>query len=103
MVLTLPQETSKPNVPLSDMIISMSVRARLFVYSFITTGLVGMGLVFAHWRSADTTRFAILLILGALGSRIKFRLPRAQGNVTAGMVVVLMAIVELSPSEAMAI
>ena len=81
----------------------MSDRARLFVYSFSTIGIVGMWLVFAQWRSADPARFVILLVLGALGSRIKFKIPRAQSTVTAGMVVVLIAIVELSPAEAMAI
>ena len=81
----------------------MSFRARLFAFSFIAVGLVAMALVLGHWHSTDLPRFCVLMLLEILGSRMKFRIPRANGTVTAGMIVMLIAIVELSPSEALAI
>lgn len=52
-----------------------------------------------QWHCTDYPRFFTLLLFGIVASQIKFRVPGFNGTVTAGLLVVLICILELSPGE----
>ncbi len=77
----------------------MSRGAKIFFYSMTVVGSVLCLLSLVHWHSADYPRFVTLLVFGMAASQVKFRVPGFRGTVTAGLLVVLICILELSPGE----
>jgi putative nucleotidyltransferase with HDIG domain len=77
----------------------MSRGAKIFFCSMTVVGSALCMLSLVHWRSADYPRFVTLLLFGIAASQVKFRVPGFSGTVTAGLLVVLICILELSPGE----
>ena len=74
--------------------------ARLFVAGVVTAGLVLLSATMIQWRCADAARFGAYLGLAVLASTLKVRFPGMKGCISVNFVVLLVAIAELSFSEA---
>ena len=74
--------------------------AKLYIAGVITVGIASLAYAFGHLALRDGTRFLGFAAVAVAGSMFKVRLPRMKGTVSAGFVVLLAAIAELSFSEA---
>ncbi len=72
------------------------------VFAAIITGLGAMLFVLAviHWESRDQARFAVFSAVGIAASFPRVSLPGIRGTISAGIVMVLAAVADLSLSEA---
>jgi putative nucleotidyltransferase with HDIG domain len=77
----------------------MSRGAKIFFYSMTVMGSILCVLSLVHWHCADYPRFVTLLLFGIAASQVKFRVPGFTGTVTAGLLVILICILELTPGE----
>jgi putative nucleotidyltransferase with HDIG domain len=77
----------------------MSRGAKIFFYSMTVMGSILCMLSLIHWHCADYPRFVTLLLFGIAASQVKFRVPGFTGTVTAGLLVILICILELTPGE----
>ncbi len=74
--------------------------ARLYIFSVLAAGLIPLVAAALQWQSRDPLRFACYLALAAAASTLKVRLPRVKSTVSMNFVLLLVAIAELSFSEA---
>jgi hypothetical protein len=79
---------------------SLPVAAKMYVFGVIAAGLVLFGWAGFEWFSADVLRFAGFLALVVVASMFKVRLPGLRGTISVNFVVMLVAIAQLSLSEA---
>ncbi|MFN7923908.1 MAG: hypothetical protein U0Q16_27650 [Bryobacteraceae bacterium] len=77
----------------------MPIQARIFVGSVITAGIVAGALSAAYWQSANPAQLGLFLLLAAVASAFKVRIPGMHGTITPGFVFVLLGATELSRPE----
>ena len=77
----------------------MPNKARLYIDSTITVGILVLATAALAWRPADLARYASYFALGLVASTFKVRLARIRGTISGGFLFVLIAIAEFSFSE----
>ena len=82
----------------------MPTRAKLLIFPWIVTGL-GLLVAAIAWdfRFPEPARFATCLVLALLGSTLKVRLPRMQGTFSISFVLALIAIAQMTLTEALVV
>jgi hypothetical protein len=80
----------------------MPKKAKLLVYPWITAG-IGLLAACLAWdfRFPEPARFVTCLALAVLGSTFKIRLPRMQGTLSISFVLALIAIAQMTLTEAL--
>jgi hypothetical protein len=82
----------------------MPTKAKLLIFPWI---VAGMGLLVAtvawDFRFPEPARFVTCLALALLGSTFKIRLPRMQGTLSINFVLVLIAIAQMTLTEALVV
>jgi hypothetical protein len=80
----------------------MTTKAKLLIFPWI---VAGMGLLVAtvagDFRFPEPSRFVTCLALAMLGSTFKIRLPRMQGTISINFVIVLIAMAQMTLTEAL--
>jgi hypothetical protein len=79
---------------------SLPAPAKLYVFGVIAAGLALFAAAGFEWFSADVLRFGGFLALIVVASMFKVRLPGLRGTISVNFVVMLVAIAQLSLSEA---
>ena len=74
--------------------------AKAYVFAVIGAGLILFGFAGFQWHSQDAMRFAGFLVLTVAASTFKVRLPGMRGTISVNFVLMLVAISQLSLSEA---
>jgi hypothetical protein len=82
---------------------ALPLRASLYIAATITAGLTVLAGCALYWRSASAPRFLCFLAVAMLASTCKVRLPRMTSSISLNFVLLLVAIAELSFSEAVVI
>src|ERR1700694_5884087 len=82
----------------------MPTKAKLLVYPWIAAG-IGLLAACLAWdfRFPEPTRFVTCLALALLGSTFKIKLPRMQGTLSINFVLVLIAIAQMTLTEALVV
>jgi hypothetical protein len=78
----------------------MNVSAKLFIGGMATAGTAALAGTMMHWESKDMVRFLSFLVIAAIASRLKIKLPGTNGNMSMNLPFILLAIASLSFSEA---
>lgn len=78
----------------------LPVSAKAYVFGVIAAGLILFGWAGVEWHSQDVVRFAGFLLLTVVASMFKVRLPGMRGTLSVNFVLLLVAISQLSLSEA---
>jgi hypothetical protein len=81
----------------------MPGKAKLFIALAIIPGLMMLSLGVSHWESADPVRFTLYLLLAAVASTLKVRLPGITGSMSLNFLFILIGISQLSFSETLAL
>jgi hypothetical protein len=81
----------------------MSISAKLFIGAMLATGVAALAGGLMQWQVTDPVRFLSFLIITAIASRLKLKLPGANGNMSVNLPFILIALAELSFSEAVVI
>src|SRR6185436_6093213 len=78
---------------------------KAYAYIVITTAvsLALLSQVFTHWQSENLIRFLGYLLISALSSGLKVRLPGIHGTLSVNFIFIFLAVVELSLSETLVI
>lgn len=79
------------------------ISAKMFVGLAAICALALLGFGFARWESVDLVRFGCFVILSAAASRMKVSLPGLNGNMSVNLPFMLLAALELSLPEALAV
>lgn len=79
---------------------NMTTSAKLFIAAIVTAGAVALASGLMRWESKDPVRFLSFLIVAAIASRLKVKLPGTTGNLSVNLPFILIALAELSFSEA---
>jgi hypothetical protein len=80
----------------------MSTKAKLLIFPWIIAGIALLVATVAwDFRLPEPTRFMTCLALALLGSTFKIRLPRMQGSISINFVLVLIAIAQMTLTEAL--
>ena len=82
---------------------SNSRLAQMFIGLMGTVGLSVMGYAMVNSHPWHHYQFATLAAIAALASRLKLKLPGLNGNMSVNLPFILLAAVQLSPSEALAV
>jgi hypothetical protein len=82
---------------------SLPHAARIYLVAVITAGGCLLWAVFLHWQMDDPQRFVIYLTLAVAASTLKIRLPGLTGTLSPNFVLLLVAVAQLSLSEAVLI
>jgi hypothetical protein len=82
----------------------MPTRAMLLIFPWIASG-IGLlaGALALDFRFPEPARFATCLVLALLGSTFKIKLPRMQGTFSISFVLTLIAIAQMTLTEALVI
>jgi diguanylate cyclase (GGDEF)-like protein/putative nucleotidyltransferase with HDIG domain len=81
----------------------MTWRARAFIAAVIAVGTTVLALELARGPWTSITRFLLYLLAAILASSLKVELPDIHGTLSVNLIVNLLALVELSPAEALVI
>ncbi|HEY7392108.1 MAG TPA: HD domain-containing phosphohydrolase [Bryobacteraceae bacterium] len=81
----------------------MSAGAKALLWSVIAAGATCLLFSLSQWNCTDYTRFFTLLLVAVIASQIKLGVPGASATLTATLLIVFIAIVELSLGEAVVI
>lgn len=79
---------------------TLPAAAKAYVFGVIAAGLLLLGWAGFEWHSDDVLRFAGFLALTVVASMFKVRLPGLRGTISVNFVLMLVAIAQLSLSEA---
>jgi len=80
----------------------MPTRAKLLIFPWIVTGMALLvGALALDFRFPKPARFLTCLVLALLGSTFKIRLPRMQGTLSISFVLALIAIAQMTLTEAL--
>ena len=79
---------------------SLPAVAKRYVFGVIAAGLLLFGWAGFEWHSADVLRFAGFLVLTVVASTFKVRVPGVRGTISVNFVLMLVAVAQLSLSEA---
>ena len=80
-----------------------SFSARMFVALIVLSGLVFLGDATLKAKSAPSLRFVAFLVAACLAARLKIKLPGLTGTMSVNLPFILVAVAEMSPSEALAV
>src|SRR5258708_16305238 len=82
----------------------MTTKAKLLIYPWIVAGIgLLVASVAGDFRFPEPARFVACLALAMLGSTFKIRLPRMQGSISINFVLVLIAIAQMTLTEALVV
>jgi len=79
---------------------SLPPAARRYVYGVIGAAVILWTLAAFEWQSENLARFFGYLLLAMIGATLKVRLPGMRGTISVSFVLLLVAIAELTLSEA---
>lgn len=77
--------------------------AQVFITLIILSGFAVLANGVMHAQSADHVRFVSFLLVACLAARLKVQLPGLTGTMSVNLPFILVAVAEMSPSEAMAV
>jgi hypothetical protein len=81
----------------------MTISAKLFIGAMVAAGVAALAGGLMQWEVMDPVRFLSFLIITAIASRLKLKLPGTNGNMSVNLPFILIALAELSLSEAVVI
>ena len=81
----------------------ISRAAQFFIALVILAGLAVLANAAMHAQSADRVRFVSFLLVGCLAARLKVKLPGLTGSMSVNLPFILVAVAEMSASEALAV
>jgi diguanylate cyclase (GGDEF)-like protein/putative nucleotidyltransferase with HDIG domain len=81
----------------------MGKRAQIFIAATSAAGIAMLVAAGLHWQSQDPLRFLVYLVLALASARFKVALPGMNGTMSVTFLFMLLAILELSLPEALAI
>src|SRR5712691_1047190 len=73
----------------------MSTRAKIFVAATTAIGALVLASALWHWQSTNLLRFSCYLLVAALASGLKVRLPGIDGTMSVNFLFILLGILEL--------
>jgi len=82
---------------------NMTISAKLFIGATVTAGAVALASGLLQWESKDPVRWLWFLIIAAVASRLKVKLPGTTGTMSVNLPFILIALAELSFSETLVI
>ena len=82
---------------------NMTISARLFIGVMLAAGLAALVGGLVQWGPKDPVRVLSFLVIAAIASRLKVRLPGTNGNMSMNLPFILLAVAELSFAEALVI
>ena len=82
---------------------SMSQRARLFITSTASVGVLVFAYFVVRWQSTDLTRFFCYLVIATLASGLKIQLPGIDGTMSVNFLFILLGVLEMSLPETLII
>jgi hypothetical protein len=82
---------------------NMTISAKLFIGAMVAAGVAALASGLMQWQVTDPVRFLSFLIITALASRLKLKLPGTNGNMSVSLPFILIAVAELSLSESVVI
>ena len=77
--------------------------SRMFLAVVVLSGLAVLANAFLHANSVDHVRFVSFLMVACLAARLKVKLPGLTGNMSVNLPFILVAVAQMSASEAMAV
>jgi|SRR4051812_31271149 hypothetical protein len=80
-----------------------SKSAQIFIALVILSGFAVLVNAILHAQSADHIRFVSFLLVACLAARLKVQLPGLTGTMSVNLPFILVAVAEMSPSEALAV
>jgi len=85
------------------MAFSMPIRARIYIAATAVAGAAVLATCLLRFQSHDPLKFACYLLIAALASTMKVRLPGIEGSMSVHFLFVLLGILELSLPETLVI
>ena len=82
---------------------NMTISAKLFISAMAAAGVAALAVGLMQWECKDTVCFLSFLIIALITSRLKVKLPGTNSNMSVNLPFILLAAVQLSPSEALAV
>lgn len=80
-----------------------SSTSKVFLAVVVLSGLAVVANAIVHASSAELVRFASFLVVACVAARLKVKLPGLTGNMSVNLPFILVAVAEMSLSEAVAI
>src|SRR5690348_10957324 len=81
----------------------ISRSAQFFIALVILSGFAELANAVLHAQSVDHVRFLSFLLVACLAARLKVKLPGLTGSMSVNLPFILVAVAEMSPSEALAV
>ncbi len=82
---------------------NMTASAKLFIGAMAAAGVATLAGGLMQWECKDPVRFLSFLIIAAVASRLKIKLPGTNGNMSVNLPFILIALAELSFPETVVI
>ncbi len=82
---------------------NMTINAKLFIGAIAAAGVAALAGGALHWGPKDPVRFLSFLVIAAIASRLKVKLPGTNSNMSVNLPFILIALAELSFSETVVI
>jgi hypothetical protein len=82
---------------------NMTISAKLFTGAMVAAGVAALAGGLVQWECKDPVRFLSFLIIAVIASRLKVKLPGTNSNMSVNLPFILLAALQLSPSEALAV
>jgi diguanylate cyclase (GGDEF)-like protein/putative nucleotidyltransferase with HDIG domain len=79
--------------------VGFSSVGRTYLGGIVAAGTTTFAIAHYHWHSTDPLRFLLYLLLTAIASGVKVRLPGITGTMSLSFVLVLFCVIQLSPGE----
>ena len=77
----------------------MTITAKLFIGAMVAAGVAALAGGLVRWECKNPVRFLSFLIIAAVASRLKVKLPGTNGNLSVNLPFILIALAVLSLSE----
>jgi len=78
---------------------NITTTSKLFIAAIVTAGSMALASGLMQWQSKDLVRFLSFLVVAAIASRLRVKLPGTTGNLSVNLPFILIALTELSFSE----
>ena len=78
---------------------NMTATTKLFIAAIVTAGTMALASGIMRWESSDPVRFLSFLVVAAIASRLRIKLPGTTGNLSVNLPFILIALAELSFGE----
>src|SRR5579864_4312108 len=79
------------------------INPKTYIASILGLGLLTIIAAVPQWGNAAPARFCVFFLIAAVGSSMKVHLPGVKGTMSVGFLFVLIAVMELSLPEVLAI